>query len=350
METSGIIICPVHSMNTTDSPTVSVIIPNYNYARYLPDRIESVLNQTFRDFEVIILDDCSTDDSRNVIERYRDHPKVSHIIFNERNSGSPFTQWEKGLGIARGKYAWIAEADDLADPRFLEKTVSVIESDDDIAVVRAMSHLIDSDGNPSPRKPFDDYAADKNIYVYEGKDFLHTRMSHWNHVYNASMVLFRVDVWKNLSDKSYVNFRYVGDWLFWGQLMDGHKVAIIREHLSYFRLHGHSVTDGAKLTTRARAEGEIVKHLFGCKNPDMPYGLNIYNRYHLYRIFHGDPNSEVGQEIERFYPGFWKEIGITRFTYPYFWLYKHSIWLIEKRMLRSNGLKLKPLSVIKGQD
>lgn len=76
-------------------PTVSVIVPNYCHAPYLEQRIESILQQTFQDFELILLDDCSTDGSREILERYRNHPKVSGIFYNERNSGSPFKQWKK---------------------------------------------------------------------------------------------------------------------------------------------------------------------------------------------------------------------------------------------------------------
>jgi glycosyltransferase involved in cell wall biosynthesis len=72
------------------NPIVSVIIPNYNHAPFLKERIESVLNQSFQDFEVILLDDCSTDNSRDIIEQYRHHPRVSNIIFNEQNTGNTF--------------------------------------------------------------------------------------------------------------------------------------------------------------------------------------------------------------------------------------------------------------------
>ena len=62
---------------------VSVIIPNYNHAPFLVERIESVLNQSYPDFEVIILDDCYTDSSKEIIEKYRNNPKISQIIYNK---------------------------------------------------------------------------------------------------------------------------------------------------------------------------------------------------------------------------------------------------------------------------
>lgn len=74
------------------NPLISVIIPNYNHALFLKQRIDTVLNQTFQDFEVIILDDCSTDSSREIIEQYRGHSKISNIIFNDKNSGGVFKQ------------------------------------------------------------------------------------------------------------------------------------------------------------------------------------------------------------------------------------------------------------------
>ena len=96
-------------------PTVSVIIPNYNHAPYLRQRIDSVLKQDYQDFEVILLDDCSKDDSRQVLDSYRNHPKVSHVVYNEQNTGNTFIQWERGVNLAQGRYIWIAESDDVAE-------------------------------------------------------------------------------------------------------------------------------------------------------------------------------------------------------------------------------------------
>jgi len=102
------------------TPTVSVIVPNYNHARYLRRRVDSILAQTYSDFELILLDDCSTDHSREILASYRDNPKV-RVEFNAKNSGTPFKQWNKGVQMARGRYIWIAESDDYADFRFLAR-------------------------------------------------------------------------------------------------------------------------------------------------------------------------------------------------------------------------------------
>ena len=121
-------------MESTHTPAVSVIVPNYNHAPFLRQRIDSILNQTFQDLELIILDDCSTDDSRRIIESYRNEPRVRAIIYNEANSGSTFAQWKRGLREARGKYVWIAESDDYADADFLSVLVSTLENHPEAAV------------------------------------------------------------------------------------------------------------------------------------------------------------------------------------------------------------------------
>ena len=129
-------------------PFVSVIIPNYNYARYLEERISSILNQTFSDFEMILLDDASSDNSTEILKKYKDNPHVSHCIVNGKNSGCVFRQWEKGINLSKGKYIWIAESDDLAAPDFLEKTISALERHPEANLCFCGSYLIDSIGGP----------------------------------------------------------------------------------------------------------------------------------------------------------------------------------------------------------
>src|SRR5688572_4442057 len=113
--------------NNNNNPLVSVIIPNYNHAEYLRNRIDSVLNQTFQDIEVILLDDYSADRSLEILREYSDHPKVSHIVANDANSGSTFRQWEKGIDLAIGDWVWIAESDDWCETTFLESVLEYID-------------------------------------------------------------------------------------------------------------------------------------------------------------------------------------------------------------------------------
>jgi glycosyltransferase involved in cell wall biosynthesis len=116
------------------TPRVSVVIPNYNHAPYLKERIDSVLNQTFQDFELILLDDCSTDNSRDIINSYAKNPHVSHIILNEENTRNTFVQWERGIRLASGEYIWIAESDDKCEPTLLEKLVAEFKRDNNLVL------------------------------------------------------------------------------------------------------------------------------------------------------------------------------------------------------------------------
>ena len=122
-------------------PEVSVIIPNYNHAPYLNQRIDSVPNQSYQDFELIILDDNSSDESKTIINQYASHPKITHIIFNTVNSGSPFKQWQKGVELAQGKCIWIAESDDYADESLLSVLMHPFEKHTDVVLSFCQSFL-----------------------------------------------------------------------------------------------------------------------------------------------------------------------------------------------------------------
>ena len=111
---------------------LTVIIPNYNYAKYLHQRIYSILKQDIAIKKMIILDDASKDDSKEVINNiYNKLNKYIDIevLYNEVNSGSAFKQWEKGINLVKTKYYWICEADDYAKKHFLKNIFSVMRPD-----------------------------------------------------------------------------------------------------------------------------------------------------------------------------------------------------------------------------
>ncbi len=100
-------------------PKFSVVVPNYNYARYLPQRLQSIVEQTFPIYEIIVLDDASSDDSLSVLRELQGTLAGAVTRGSGGNSSSVFRQWLKGVELAGGDHVWIAEADDLSAPGFL---------------------------------------------------------------------------------------------------------------------------------------------------------------------------------------------------------------------------------------
>lgn len=231
------------------SPMVSVILPNYNHSVFLRERIESILNQTYQDFELIILDDCSTDDSRAVLFLYRNHPKVSSLIFNEKNSGNTFLQWNKGIRQAKGKYIWIAESDDTADVSFLENVIPALEQNPNATMCLTGSFLIDEQSRIMTRKSRDRWKETGEVKAFDGKEYVKHNLLYRNYVYNASMVVFRRDVYDGV-DKRFLQLRCAGDWQFWIEVAQKGEVVEVRKKLNYFRQHTNKVTSRSKYTRK----------------------------------------------------------------------------------------------------
>ena len=235
-------------------PLVSVVIPNYNYARYLTRRIESVLQQTFTDYELILLDDASTDGSVEVLERYRGHEHVSQLVVNGENSGSPFVQWLRGIRLARGKYVWIAEADDDARPDFLETCVSLAEHYDDVAICFAGSKLFDADGRVERRDVNHWGRRGKKLFAcFDGRAYAEHNLYWKNYIINASGAIFRRDYALRLPDMSFVTMRFCGDWMFWFEMALQGKVVEVYRNLNFFRQHP------AKATVASHRHGDGIR-------------------------------------------------------------------------------------------
>ena len=211
-------------------PLVSVIVPNYNHAPYLRQRLDSIFNQTFQDFEVIILDDCSTDNSKEIIEEYRNRPQVSHVVYNETNSGSPFKQWAKGFDLAQGEYIWIAESDDWAELNFLEEMLPILNNDASLSFAYCNSFMEDGRKDPLTRNTFD-----KTIKI-SCSDMLRKYLCWGCWVYNASSVIFHK---KNLLKIpcDYQTYSSSGDYLFWIYQSELGNVYYNFKALNHYRIH-----------------------------------------------------------------------------------------------------------------
>ena len=262
-----------------EHPKVSVIIPNYNHALYLDERIQSILNQSYDNFEIIILDDMSKDNSREVIEKYRECPKISHILYNETNSGSTFRQWKKGITLAKGEFIWIAESDDYCEPSLLEALVKQIQAYPTCTLAYALSQMVDLQGRVLGKR----IHPHKNVFL-TGKRFIQRYMCCENPVYNASSAIFSRKVALEIQPL-YMEYKGAGDRLFWIEIAEKGDVAIVNRPLNYFRQHPNKVTpqktlDGTNLMEDKRTFDYLSERGF-LKNPFRRF---LCKGYYLYLI------------------------------------------------------------------
>ena len=230
---------------------ISVVVPSYNHSQYLEQRMESILNQTYQNFEIILLDDCSTDGSQKILKSYCKHPKVSKLLINKINSGNTFLQWKKGITLAQGNLIWIAESDDFCENDFLEKMVKSFSHDEKLALAFCQSHKIDSKGKISGNWLENTAHFQKNIFqtnfVMCGNEFIEKYLIAQNVIPNASAVLFKKNIAmeRGIPDKG-IELKYNGDWLFYLKMLLGNKISFVNESLNYFRYHENSVIAGAR--------------------------------------------------------------------------------------------------------
>ena len=225
------------------SPRLSILVPNYNHAPFLAERIQSIKGQTFDDYELIVLDDASDDDSITILNRELQHTD-HQLIVNARNSGSPCSQWLKGIRRARGEFIWIAESDDSCTEDFLATLLPYLERGASLAYCR--SAAIDADTVDISATTLywpDQIDADLWHQPFEtsSQSFCRQLMSRANCIPNASAVVFRRDQalpCLAISDR-FKDLLFTGDWIFWFQYLAHHQgeVCFVPQPKSWFRSH-----------------------------------------------------------------------------------------------------------------
>ena len=234
----------IHKLQSADaSPLVSIIVPNYNHARFLHERLSSIRNQKFRDYELIVLDDASSDQSLSVIRA--ELADIPHqLIINEQNSGSPCSQWLKGIEQAQGRYVWIAESDDSCSPDFLDMMVRVMDQGASLAYCR--SKAINEQGdiinqNLTYWPDCIDSGQWKSAFTMANQRFCQRFLVDTNVIPNASAVLFRLQPALDCFSIAPLleGLLFTGDWLFWIHYLTNSSGSIffIPQELSAFRTH-----------------------------------------------------------------------------------------------------------------
>ena len=214
------------------SPRVSVVLPIYNYARYLDQRIQSLLAQDFSDFEIIAVDDGSTDGSLAVVEKYARDPRI-RTVRHDTNGGLPYLRWNEGAALAKGEYLLFAGADDYCVATLLRRLVALMDAHPKMGIAHARSWMIDPDGNrmallPRGARYASDFiadAADEAAYLFRV-----------NTVPNASAVLLRRSVFEACGAFD-TSMRLCADWMLWARMLTMSEVGYIATALNSFRTH-----------------------------------------------------------------------------------------------------------------
>lgn len=283
-----------------NSLKISVVIPNYNYEKFLLQRIYSILNQKEKIYEVIILDDVSTDNSRELIDKLekelKDYINIKKV-YNNKNSGSAFKQWRKGFEEATGDYIWIAEADDYCDKEFLNNITKPLKRDKDIVISYSDTAFIDKDGIVVMKtiKPEIDILNTKhwnknfiNNGLDEIKDYAYLNCT----IANVSSVLFKKGNYKKFFEKA-GEFKQAGDWLFYIYVMSTGKIAYTNRALNYYRIHGNNVTSVTKKQNHFNEIVSIHKIIEEKFNLSETQKKNILNRYKfLEKVWYIDINKK----------------------------------------------------------
>jgi glycosyltransferase involved in cell wall biosynthesis len=289
-------------LTTLRRPKVSVVVPNFNYARYLGERLRSIVEQTLPVYEIIVLDDASTDDSIEVLREMQSSLSVPlRVVQSQVNSGSVFRQWLKGVEMARGDYVWIAEADDLSEPEFLASVTPAL-SQSSIALSYCQSQQIGESGEVLA-KDYLAYTAGLGSRRWDGtftaslSEELENGLAVKNTLPNVSAVVFRrpplLRALQTALDEI-CSYRIAGDWLTYLKVLEHGDLSFNPRSLNRHRRHAGSITIGSdnlrhlrevlrmqqyvrrsysvseRSQTQARAYAEHLYEYFGLAAADAP--------------------------------------------------------------------------------
>ena len=270
-------------------PYISIIVPNYNHVDYLPLRLDSIYSQTYQNFEVILLDDASTDGSSEILNRYlQEHPERTTLLENSENSGGVFYQWERGLKLAKGDIIWIAESDDWCSEDFLETLIPFFENEA-IQLAYCRTVFMDASGE-EPQWSINEYLHDidpdrwSGTIVESANKIVADAFAIKNIIPNVSSAIFKnPGPLEILEDQQWKEMQICGDWVFYLHLLRGGVLAYSPDACNYYRIHGKNTSVKSYSGDTYYAEHEVV-----AKTVQRYYRVNreIFGRQRLNLIAH----------------------------------------------------------------
>lgn len=260
----------------TNNPEITVLMPVYNDERFIRFSIESILNQTFKNLEFIIINDASNDNTPEILEEYRD-PRIK-VINNEINLRVP-KSLNKGLSLAKGKYIARIDSDDISVRDRLEKQYLFLENNKEFGLVGSYTEVIDEDG--------------RNIefwHEYLEPEYIFYTLSFWNCLV-TSTVMFEKEIAVNLGGFN-PDFDRTEDYELWYKISRIKKIYIIPEYLSKYRKNKSGITAKYSQEQLANAENvaitktkisrELLRYLKSINKPNS-FGKKINLIIQLYK-------------------------------------------------------------------
>jgi len=270
-------------------PKVSVCIPTFNTARYLPEAVQSVLDQEFTDYELVVYDDASTDGTPDLVRRWSG--SRLRYVRSDRNLGQAGA-WNRCVELARGEYVALLHADDRYLPGFLAERVSTLESHPHVGLAFGSVMLIDEHGAPVGER-----RLSTQSFILPAREFLTTLLLDCV-IYPPSVVARRecYDTVGPFNDRHFWGI----DWEFWLRLSARFGVAYSSRISAAYRRHSMSATPTALGTARTTQDGfEILEQIF--REIDASPELSDYAavRESAFRAFAMRALSDAGYTCEQ---------------------------------------------------
>jgi glycosyltransferase involved in cell wall biosynthesis len=222
-------MCGGFENHDMEEPLISIILPVYNGEKYLNESIDSVLSQSYQNWELLIINDGSTDNTEELVLSFTD--KRIRYLLNETNSGIIFSM-NKGLDEAKGKFIARLDADDIALPHRLEKQVKFLTENEDYVLVGCYYHMIDSEGKYLGKVTYPANNLDAQTSLLLQNCFCH------------SAIMMRAGLAKEL--KYDPEFQVCEDYDLWYRISQRGKIINIPSFDALYRLHGGNISVNKK--------------------------------------------------------------------------------------------------------
>jgi glycosyltransferase involved in cell wall biosynthesis len=308
---------------------VSVCMPNFNSARYLSEAIESVIKQSYTDFEFLIIDDCSTDESLEIINKYAEKDPRIVVRVNDINVGQA-KNLNLCLKYARGDYIKFVFSDDmLFSADAIKRMVDVLDADDDVALVSSARYSIDDAS--TIRRILSEYSEDVKC---EGRDVIRDCLfTQKNKIGEPTVVMFRERLAKRGFNEKY---NQNVDWEMWFHILEQGEFVYLNEPLCSFRTHSNQQT---MLNVEKQIhlmepfyllqdyENKSYINLSKLQRMYMCY-LPAFEIWKFYKKYHKITMRSAFEKVHRHY-GLFKFI----FLYPMYKLYKAHL-SVKRRISR----------------